>query len=62
MLIIALLLIIIFLMPSSADSREDWDKEYRVPLETNKRKKITRRVIKQGDITLGEEITEEYDE
>jgi hypothetical protein len=61
MLISILLLIIILLMPSS-DSREDWDKDYRVPTETNKRKKITRRVIKQGDMTLGEEITEEYDE
>ena len=34
-------------MPSS-DSREDWDKDYRVPTETNKRKKIsTKRNLKK---------------
>lgn len=62
MLITILLLLIIFLIPSSSDSREDWDKEYRIPVETNKRKRVIRRVMQQGDITLGEEITEEYDE
>lgn len=62
MLIIILLLLIIFLIPSSSDSREDWDKEYRIPMETNKRKRVIRRVMQQGDITLGEEIMEEYDE